>query len=161
MKSPCAGWLPHESPGKPQSSSPAQAPYPAGLRKVGRHPPLAPAGCPTPRRASRNRPRRHRLLTRRACARLVATLPLRRLAVPQNRRASRNRPRRHRPLTRRACARLVAILPLRRLAAPHSAGQAEIALAGTGSLLGEPAQGWTISRPPTLAGANGHRKAGR
>ena len=34
--SPCAGWLPLESPGKPTTPSPAPAPYPAGLRKVGR-----------------------------------------------------------------------------------------------------------------------------
>ncbi|MFZ1474011.1 MAG: hypothetical protein WAV79_13910, partial [Anaerolineae bacterium] len=38
--SPCAGWLPLESPGKPRSFSTAKAPYPAGLRKVGRL-----AGC--------------------------------------------------------------------------------------------------------------------
>ena len=45
--------------------------------------PLAQAGCHTHRRASRNRPPRHRLLTRWACARLVATPPLRRLAAPR------------------------------------------------------------------------------
>ncbi|MFZ1627647.1 MAG: hypothetical protein WAV70_01845, partial [Anaerolineae bacterium] len=34
--SPCAGWLPLESPGKPTAPAAAQVPYPAGLRKVGR-----------------------------------------------------------------------------------------------------------------------------
>ena len=36
VESPCAGWLPLESPGKPKSPAAAQATYPAGLRKVGR-----------------------------------------------------------------------------------------------------------------------------
>ncbi|MFZ1707269.1 MAG: hypothetical protein WAW20_01620 [Anaerolineae bacterium] len=35
-ESPCAGWLLHESSGKPTAFSTAKAPYPAGLRKVGR-----------------------------------------------------------------------------------------------------------------------------
>ena len=36
VESPCAGWLPPTAPGKPTTPAAAQAPYPAGLRKVGR-----------------------------------------------------------------------------------------------------------------------------
>ena len=62
------------------------------------------------------------------------------------------------PLRSSSCRSPARGIPLRRLAAARIAGQAEIPLDDKGSLPGGPAQGWTIVRPTTLAGANGHRR---